>query len=223
VFLPGSFDKRYFEGTNQRLVVTGVQRLEGLSRWKVEREQQTARDRRMVVLNVNFSYGVLVDKREQWISDVHWACREAGYELVISQHPQDDGDLSSYEVSKKPLYDLLVEADFFVSRFSGAILEALVIGCPVIYYNGHGERIDKFYDGLGAYDSAKTREELFGLLRAGPQRGRNYAKFLTEHGWAGGVAGKSSVEQTVDAIVDILRETPCDAVRLEQFKASLLS
>jgi len=163
VLLPGDFDRKYFQDSKQTLWVTGVQRLDGLSRYATARAAAAAKRglRRKVVANVNFSYGVMTDRRLQWLADIQAACDRNGFDLIVSQHPQDDGDLSAYNTSQAPLYELLVGCDLFVSRFSGAILESLVIGCPVVYYNGHGELVDKFHESLGTIGSLMTPSPWF--------------------------------------------------------------
>lgn len=222
VFLPGDFDKKYFAGSNQKLYSVGVQRLEGLGEFKRLRPGLVKANCRkpFVVLNVNFSYGVLVEKRARWIESVCRACEKVGLELVISQHPQDTGDLSAYNVSKEPLYHLLTEAKFFISRFSGAILEALVIGCPVIYFNGLGERVDKFTCSLGAYDIANTTEELISVLSRREDSVRSVGDFLKLHACYGDA---SIVGRTVDALEDILRNEKITFENFINFKNSLLS
>lgn len=220
VFLTGSFDRRYFAGTNQNLFDIGVQRLEGLTRFTEARRLRKKNERKTVVLNVNFSYGVMVEKREKWVKDVADACAKTGYRLLISQHPQDDGDFSAYDVDKRPLYDLLVQADIFISRFSGAILESLVIGCPTIYFNGHDEKIDKFSQSLGAYDVARNFEELVLAISQISNAKHNPAEFLFMHG---GFGQESIIKRTAKNIFEILKKSVTNDNSSLDFKRSLLS
>lgn len=222
VFLPGDFDRRYFEGTNQNLYSIGVQRLEGLEKIKEIRSQRMSSDNHpsMVVLNVNFSYNVMTDRRAQWIADVSTACKLADLDLVISQHPQDDADLSAYNVSKEPLYELLTKAKYFISRFSGAMLEALAIGCPVIYYNGHREKIDKFFDPLGAYELVNNKNELISLLQKDVVFDRNADAFLRHHACYG---SGSIVVRTVDTLERIIHGAPRNTEKYARFKQLLMS
>jgi glycosyltransferase involved in cell wall biosynthesis len=219
VFLTGSFDRRYFAGTKQNLFDIGVQRLEGLTQFTAARKLRKQNAQKTVVLNVNFSYGVMVEKRGQWVKDVADACARTGYRLLISQHPQDDGDFSAYKVDKRPLYDLLVEADIFISRFSGAILESLVIGCPTIYFNGHGEKIDKFYDSLGAYEVAENFEDLVLALSHAIEKNHTPAEFLFIHG---GFSQESIVERTTKNIFEVLQNSMIKDDAILDFKRSIL-
>ena len=113
-----------------------------------------------VVLNVNFTYGVLEDKRDEFTSAVIEVCSELSIDLVITRHPMDSGVIGAGLDSTKSQSELLREDCIFVSRFGTGILEALAVGTPVIYFNPHGEQVEKFKDPLGAYEVAETPEQL---------------------------------------------------------------
>ena len=229
VLLPGTFDRKYFADSPQQTWVTGVQRLDGLGAWTARRAARDAglaqggarTSERHVVVNVNFSYGVMTDRRSAWLADIAQACRAAGYRMVVSQHPQDDGDLSAYEVSKKPLYDLLVDADFLISRFSGAILESMVIGCPVIYYNGLAERNDKFHDSLRGYKVADTVEQLVKSLDSGTFGADDGGEFLRQHCDLDRSNPRSSIEKTVDVLVELSKRSQPSLDDMQAFKRDL--
>lgn len=220
VFLTGEFDRRYFAGSKQGLFPVGIQRLDGLAEYTKRRQGRRPGPVPRVLLNVNFSYGVMLERREQWIKDVATACDAAGYSLVISLHPQDDCDLSGYTVDQRPLYELLCEVDFFISRFSGAILEALVIGCPTIYFNGHGERVDKFFDSQGAYQIANDQASLIRCLSLGQTFSDGVAAFLWDHG---GFGRGSIAERTAETLQHLIRAQPVEMRQMRSFKASLIN
>jgi hypothetical protein len=220
VFLPGSFDRKYFAGSKQRLWVTGVQRLDGLGAW-IDRRAARGPGKRIVVVNVNFSYGVMTDRRPAWLADIAQACREAGYRMIVSQHPQDDADLSGYEVSKQGLYDLIVEADCLVSRFSGAILESMVVGCPVIYYNGLHEKVDKFHDSLGGYTVADSKESLAAALKSGTFLRFDGREFLRQHCDLDDSDPRNSVEKTVEALLTLSKRSRPSLEDMTAFKRAL--
>lgn len=221
VFLPGQFDKKYFDDVGQELWVTGVQRLDGLDDYRLRRLAAEKPVRPLVVVNVNFSYGVMVDSRAQWLSDIKAACDRNGFDMVVSQHPQDDGDLSEYVVSTESLYDLLTRSAVFISRFSGAILESLVIGCPVVYYNGHGEQVDKFHDSLGDYRVANDPESLASQLASAVKDHVRSGPFLQAHCDIGAQTPGSSVEKTVAALKDLLLKYDFDQSKAADFKVML--
>lgn len=223
IFLPGDFDRKYFRDSSQTLWVTGVQRLDGLAKYAAARAAKAAEPglRRRVVANVNFSYGVMTDSRLQWIADVQSACDRNGFELIVSQHPQDDGNLSAYNVCEASLYDLLADCDVFVSRFSGAILESLIIGCPAVYYNGHNELVDKFHDSLGDYRIANDPESLVDALAAAVNDVPIAGAFLRQHCDINPTGGRTSIDKTVDALVKVLAGSSFDPKSGKQFKILL--
>jgi hypothetical protein len=99
------------------------------------------------LVNSNFTYGIHEGVRASWIEDVVTACRQAGYDYLISQHPRDRGDLRAYHRIRSHagiVRDQLKAHSVLITRFSSLIHEALAVGRPVIYYNPHGE--DMHYD-----------------------------------------------------------------------------
>ena len=84
--------------------------------------------------------------RDEWIAGIARAAKAAGCDLVVSRHPADLGDFSAYNVSERSVYDELDDSNILISRFSTCILEALAKGRRAIYYNPHGEKVDKFFE-----------------------------------------------------------------------------
>lgn len=156
VLVPGQFDQRYFTGETQVGGLANVERL-----WLAD---FIAPSPARAVANVNFSYRVLTEERDEWVRGVDDACRAAQVDLVLSQHPADLGDLSNYRVSDQSIYQDLTECNILISRFSTVILEALAMGRRAIYFNPHGEKVDKFVDGAAA-PVARSVDELTALLR----------------------------------------------------------
>ena len=158
VFLAGSDDKKYFE--DRQTYVVGLPVIESLVT-----KAPTFPEKPLAVLNVNFSYGVLEEAHEQFIVKARNAFAACGYEWVITKHPMDKADLSDYPVSELTQYELIDKCSVFVSRFATGILEALAMGKPVIYFNPHNEKVEKFKSPLGAYEIATTEEELIRALQ----------------------------------------------------------
>lgn len=158
VFLAGRDDERFFE--DRRTKVVGLPIVEEL-RHKVP----TFPRRPVAALNVNFTYGVLEDKREEFLIEALSGIEQAGFDYVITQHPMDTASLDGFNVTRKSQYELIDEATVFVSRFATGIIEALASGKPSIYFNPHGERVDKFTNPDGAFEVAHTAEELAAALR----------------------------------------------------------
>ena len=96
-----------------------------------------------VLVNVNFTYGVFENIRDQWVDDIVKACNELNLDFVLSQHPRDRGNFSQLPVLKSNalrVHDALRDCSVLVSRFSALITESVCLGRPAIYYNPHKEQ-----------------------------------------------------------------------------------
>jgi len=204
VVLPGAFDRRYFLGTGQRTHLGTVVRIGTKWHSRVAPKQRNE----AAIINTNFTYGVLEDKRDEWLTGAVKAARLAGLDPVISQHPFDKNQLFPELVSAHSFDELIYDAAVSIQRFASGILEALAAGTPVIYYNPHGEKVDKFADPRGAYLIAHTPLELQQILKS-----RSYfwdqdkaQAFLEVHA---GLLGKDKVpaDHTADILVAISEES----------------
>lgn len=158
VLLPGAFDRKYFDDIEASTVhVAGIPRI-GFMR--NDPKPPASNSKKIALINSNFSYGVLVEHRDAWLTEAVEAALEAGFEPVISRHPADVGELFPEYVSDLDFYSCLEKADITVQRFASGILEALAWGRPVVYHNSHGERVDKFADPMGAYPITRSKEAL---------------------------------------------------------------
>ena len=156
VFMAGENDKIYFE--DRKTYVVGLPIIEELSK-----KVPIFPGKSLAILNVNFSYGCLESARDGYISAAKSAFALSGMDWVITRHPMDKGIMDQLPVSEKTQYQLIDEGTVFVSRFATGILEALASGKPAIYFNPHGEKVEKFKDPLGAFEIAVDIE---GLHRA---------------------------------------------------------
>ncbi len=161
VLLPGEFDRRYFAEHPDQVRVGGVPRIDELLA-----ENNAFPERPLVVINSNFTYNVLTDRRDEWLGSIVNACAELGYDYLISRHPADKGDFSQYQVANESMYDLIRRGSVFVSRFGSGILEALAMGKPAIYHNPHGEKVNKFTEPNGAFPISTSRDQLVQHLRS---------------------------------------------------------
>ncbi|SDX56345.1 bifunctional glycosyltransferase/CDP-glycerol:glycerophosphate glycerophosphotransferase [Roseicitreum antarcticum] len=157
LLLPGIYQKAFYQ--DRKCTVVGLPNV----RSRLAQEFVPARLRRAVI-NVNFTYGVLEDRRNDFVESAVQACQEIGLDYVITQHPADKADLSRFNVSAKSVYDLLDEGSVLISRFSTTILEALAMGRPVVYHNPIDEKVPKFHQPLGAYRTSGTIAELKSAL-----------------------------------------------------------
>lgn len=157
VILPCPFDKKYFNPDETHLYVSGMPRIADLN---LLSKNVSFKKNAPIVINVNFTYGVLEEKRDQWIKEAVEVCNELKIDYVISRHPADFGNLWKYNISKKNMYDTILEGSILISRFSTSIIEAIAMNRPVIYFNPHNEQVDKFKNPNGAYFIAVSKEEL---------------------------------------------------------------
>ncbi|MBN4080977.1 hypothetical protein JYT44_01295 [Caldithrix abyssi] len=155
VFLLGEYDKQFFK--SQKTKVTGSPRFDGfLNQSKKSLEPV----KNLVGINCNFSYGLYADIAKQWIVDIVEITESLPVKYQISQHIGDITNLSELNVYQGGLYDMINKSAVFVSRFSTAIMEALLLGCPAIYYNPHKEMQPTFLDAMGAFPTPTNKIEL---------------------------------------------------------------
>lgn len=109
----------------------------------------------------------------------------AGLDWIISQHPQDRGDLSAYPLDTRDFESTMQENAILISRFSSCIIEALAMGRPVVYHNPDTEKVEKFREPLGAYSISFDAPSLARALESELERPGSVEKrrteFLKEH------------------------------------------
>lgn len=153
LLLPGIYQQGFYPDREARVV--GLPNIVGRLG-----EKYVKPGKRSAIINVNFTYGVLEDRRDIYVESAVSACNELGLDYVISQHPADKGNLTRYNVGNSSVYSLLEEGEILISRFSTTILEALALGRPVVYYNPIGECVPKFTAPLGAFSVADSQSSL---------------------------------------------------------------
>lgn len=199
ILLPGSFDSKYFSEHDSTLEVVGVPRIETLRRQGRARCPTRARPR--VLINSNFSYGVLIEHRDVWLTQCVEAVIEAGMIPVVSRHPADTGTLFAEYVTARTFYEELEDCEISVQRFASGILEALARGVGVIYHNPHHEKVDKFKQPQGAYVMTSTRDQLSASLQEWRQirsmAQEHSEQFLDDHA---GVLSMSPIQMCCEAI-----------------------
>ena len=156
----GEDDRRYFREIGERFRVVGFPRL---VTWLAQPVPALAR--RRAVINVNFSYGVLEDKRDAWLASAIEGCRLADLDWIVSQHPQDWAELAGYPVDLRDFEAVMRENAILISRFSSCIIEALAMGRAVVYHNPSTEKIRKFREPLGAYSVSSDAPSLANALK----------------------------------------------------------
>jgi FkbM family methyltransferase len=204
VFLAGADDEQYF--ADRPTFVVGIPNVEALA--AVRPLFPSAFH---VVLNVNFTYGALEGKRNEFVRAAQEAFDKLGVSWEITRHPMDDGDLTGMPVSESTQQELIDRCSVFVSRFATGILEALASGKPVIYFNPHGEQVAKFNEPLGAFEIARSSIELADALRrveadiaAGVDFRSRAANFLQRHAAFGSPDGTDVGDRFASAVWTVL-------------------
>lgn len=113
-----------------------------------------------VVINLNFTYGVLEDQRAEWIDTAVAACEQLGVAYTVAIHPAERRSRRIPHVSTVPISRLLLRASTLVSRFSTVPFEAMARGIPFVYHNPHDERVSTFAHGGDAFRTTTTVDEL---------------------------------------------------------------
>jgi len=155
VLLTGEHDHQFFEDCGNKTHIIGVPRLASLLE-----EDVIFPKNQLAVINMNFSYNVLVDKAEKWLESTIKGCKKANIDYIITQHPADKTNLKNYKVSSLNMYDTIRNGSIIISRFSSTILEALAMGKPVVYHNPHDEKAIKFQNPLNAYSLSFDSDSL---------------------------------------------------------------
>jgi len=180
VFLLGEYDEQYFELQNTK--ITGSPRFDSFQN---QNSKSVKPEIKQVGINCNFSYGLYADVAKQWVMDIVETTDSLSVKHQISQHIGDVTDLSKFNLYHNGIYDMINESTVFVSRFSTAIIEALLLGCPVIYYNPHKEMQPTFLDAIGGFPTPTTKSELKNALQdvlENPEKWlRRAEKFLDFH------------------------------------------
>lgn len=166
----------------------------------------------LALINLNFTYNVLEDKRDEWLSSIEQACTAAGFDYVISQHPADTGKIDPRRKTDLSVYEALKDSTVLISRFSTCVLEALALGKPAIYHNPHGERMAKFLSNpMDAYQVTSSAEELAEALASvrqavgeGVDFRANGKNFLQWH--ANLFSDANCAQESAEAIKQIIAE-----------------
>jgi hypothetical protein len=117
-----------------------------------------------VVINLNFTYGVLEEQRTHWIETAVAACEQLRIPYTVAIHPAERRSHRIPHVSTVPISRLLLRASALISRFSTVPFEAMARGVPFVYHNPHGEKVSTFAHGGDAFRTTATVDELIAAL-----------------------------------------------------------
>ena len=155
VLLMGKDDRSGLTSNRRKSTVVGLPKLAGMYKEQVFFPKQDK-----VLINVNFTYGTHEEERESWLKSIIDICDDLNLKYIISQHHADNGILNDEIVSDIEVYNEIRQCSLVISRFSTIIIESLVLGKPVIYFNPHNESVSIYKKPLGAYAVANNETEL---------------------------------------------------------------
>ena len=139
----------------------------------------------MILINLNFTYGVFEEYRESWLNDVIDVIKSLKLKYQISQHHADNGKIDSKFLSMDNVYEAITNSTLVVSRFSTIISESLSLGKPVVYYNPHKEKSPIYNNPQNAFSISKNKESLKKMIIKEILESKNVRKraknFLNNH------------------------------------------
>jgi CDP-glycerol glycerophosphotransferase (TagB/SpsB family) len=159
-FIQGEIMKKYL--IRPRIITTGNPKYDSL--YELPLPKQNA-----IMVNCNFTYGIFIEARENWLNDVFTVINEMHINFFVSKHPRDAGGfLEGIEVVNSNAYlvnEQLSKCSIVITRFSTIIYEAVIAGRQVIYYNPHGEDFGLLSnDETGTIIYARNQQELRGAI-----------------------------------------------------------
>lgn len=161
-----------------------------------------------VIINSNFTYGVLTEARDSFLESAIAAIEAAGFTPVISQHPADHElpeSLASYR-TERSMSSILPVAEAVVTRFSTVPFEAIAYGTPFVYFNPHHEKVPTFRTPDPAFEHVHTVEDLTAALQRYIEDRDTYRDAAEPYFRAQiDMTGTPSAERTAAAIIEILK------------------
>ncbi len=128
---------------------------------------------------------------------------------MISRHPADSGKVHEDLQSEASFYEALERCDGLISRFGSGPLEALAMKKHLVYYNPHGEEVDKYLEPLGCYPIARSEnglvQALSGLSRPNAEAVARIDAFLDHHT---GAPDRDPYETLAGLIADQIEQSP---------------
>jgi hypothetical protein len=154
VFTTGENDSKYLK--NKKTFLVGIPKMQDQLKEEIMFPKKD-----LVVINLSFVALTYNDDSKYWLEEVVSACDNLNLDYIISQHPTDKTDLTSFKnVTNLKIYDAIKRGTLIISRFSTVILESLAFGKPVVYHKPKKETNPLFNENLNSFSISYTQEEL---------------------------------------------------------------
>lgn len=133
-----------------------------------------------VIINLNFTYGVLEEERGRWIDSAVAACERLRVPYSVALHPAERRRPGIPRASTVPISALLLRASVLVSRFSTVPFEAMARGIPFVYHNPHGEGVATFANAADAFRTTTDVASLASAIDETREWRSNYREICTD-------------------------------------------
>ena len=162
-----------------------------------------------VVINSNFTFGVLTNERNGFLEAAIASIQAVGLTPVISQHPVDQPlppALAAYRTDRS-MSEMLPLCEAVVTRFSTVPFEAIAYGTPFVYFNPHHEQVPTFATPDPAFEHVHSSEELTSALRKALDERANYREVAEPYFRSQiDMTDTASAQRAAQAIMSVLRE-----------------
>ncbi len=129
-----------------------------------------------VVINSNFTYGVLTDVRDEYLAGAIEAVLAADLRPVVSQHPADralPSPLAAHRTDRS-MSSMLPHCEAVITRFSTVPFEAIAYGTPFVYFNPHREQVPTFATPSEVFEHVHSIPDLTAALRDATRNRQGY-------------------------------------------------
>jgi len=129
-----------------------------------------------VVVNSNFTYGVLTNVRDEYLAGAIEAILDADLRPVISQHPADralPSPLAAHRTDRS-MSSMLPHCEAVITRFSTVPFEAIAYGPPFVYFNPHWEKVPTFATPSEVFEHVHSIPDLTAALRDATRNRERY-------------------------------------------------
>jgi len=199
-FIQGPMTLKYLD--REIYFVTGNPRFDSIRKLPLPEQPK-------VMINCNFTSKIHEVWRDRWVGDVVLACKQAGLDYFISQHPRDKGEFNELPVkpsSPLEVHEHLAQSSLLVTRFSTLVYEAILMGRSVVYYNPHGEKMRTFEeDATGGLAKVHNADELsqaiISTIKTADDNSLNREQFLQLHC---GLMDHGAAERCAAALCDVV-------------------
>ncbi len=221
-----SIKEHYFAGM-QNIVCLGDPRMDAYAR--TVRTESIDRANPTIVIGAsgysNIDLNSYVAVEFDFLNDVLAACRatiQSSRAMNIIIKIRANGFIDQYAhfireyysdlpvtlIDKKPMEQVLLQADFYITIYSGTLFEASSLGIPVLYYKKDTEVLTPPFDGASELVTALTPDDLVRKIELFYEQDKSYEPFKDKRvleKYVGPLDGRN-LERNMDFIYSLLND-----------------